>query len=294
MKPRRAPPRADVGVIGGSGLYAMDGIDGAREVRVRTPFGDPSDALMVGSLDGVRVAFLPRHGRGHRLDPTEVNARANLWALKSIGVSRVLSVSAVGSMKEEIRPRDFVIPDQIIDRTRSRPYSFFGEGIVAHVSFADPFCPALRRILLEGCRGIGVRAHDGGAYVCIEGPTFSTRAESNVFRSWGVSVIGMTAVPEAKLAREAEVCYATVALATDYDVWKEGEEVSVESVVANLVANAENVKRLVRTVVPRIFRGETRPPCACGAALEHAIMTDRKAWPRRTVDRLRPILSRFL
>lgn len=277
-------------MIGGSGLYAMDGLADVREVRVRTPFGEPSDAFVIGTLDGVRVAFLPRHGRGHRIAPTEVNARANLWALKSLGVSRLLSVSAVGSMKEEIRPRDFVIPDQIVDRTRSRPYSFFGDGIVAHVSFADPFCPVLRRALLDGCREIGVRAHDGGAYICIEGPTFSTRAESRVFRSWGVSVIGMTAVPEAKLAREAEVCYATVALATDYDVWKEGEEVSVEAVVGNLVANAENVKRLVRAVVPHL------PPrsCACGSALEHAIMTERRFWPRRTVARLRPLLSRFL
>lgn len=288
---RAAPPRAEIAVIGGTGVYEMDGIEDIREVRVRTPFGAPSDAFIIGTLGGRRVAFLPRHGRGHRFLPAEVNARANLWAMKALGVERCLSVSAVGSMREEIRPRDFVVPDQLIDRTRARPQTFFGDGIAAHVGFADPFCPDLRRALAGGCASVGVRTHDGGTYVCIEGPAFSTRAESKVWRSWGVSVIGMTALPEARLAREAEICYATVALATDYDVWKEGEEVTVERVVANLTANAENVKRLLREVVPRLPT-EARA-CTCAGALENAVLTPRRLWPRRTVERLRPLLGRF-
>ncbi|MDP2952445.1 MAG: S-methyl-5'-thioadenosine phosphorylase, partial [Chloroflexota bacterium] len=238
---------ARIGVIGGSGLYEMEGLADIEEARVKTPFGDPSDTIVVGTLEGTRVAFLPRHGRGHRISPTRLPARANIYALKSLGVEWVISVSAVGSLKEEIRPLDLVVPDQLIDRTRSRVNSFFEDGPVVHVGFADPFCPVLSRSLYEAAREAGARVHRGGTYVVMEGPLFSTRAESDLYRSWGASVIGMTALPEAKLAREAEICYATLACATDYDCWREGHEsVTIEMVIANLTQNVATAKQILR------------------------------------------------
>ena len=261
-----------VAVIGGSGLYAMDDLKHVREVKIRTPFGSPSDAIVIGTLEGIRVAFLPRHGRGHRINPSEVNHRANIYALKTLGVEQIIAVSACGSLKEELKPRDMVFPDQIFDRTKSRPSTFFEKGIVAHVGVANPYCPELAQRLHDSATGLGFRAHQGGIYVCIEGPQFSTKAESNVYRSQGFSVIGMTNSPEFKLAREAEICYASVALVTDYDVWKE-EQVTVEMVIGNLNANTANVKRLLKTVVSKVSRDRR---CECAAALKYAIITDPK------------------
>ena len=250
-----------VGVIGGSGLYELEGLTNVRWRRVRTPFGDPSDEFCTGELEGRPVVFLPRHGRGHRLTPTELNFRANVWGLKSLGVERIVSVSAVGSMREDIRPLDLVIPGQFVDLTKRRVSSFFGEGIVAHVGMADPVCGQLSDVLDKAARATGSRVHRGGTYVCIEGPQFSTRAESRVYRSWGVDVIGMTNMPEAKLAREAELCYATLALATDYDVWHETHAaVSVEAVVANLLKNVATAKDVLRRVIPSIGAERT---CEC-------------------------------
>lgn len=282
---------ATIGFIGGSGLYDIEGLTDRREVEVTTPFGDPSDSIVTGSLDGIRVAFLPRHGRGHRITPTEIPVRANIYALKSLGVERIISVSAVGSLKEELRPLDLVIPDQIIDRTKARVSTFFGDGLVAHVGFADPFCSVLRQSALDAAAGL-TTAHDGGIYVVIEGPQFSTRAESALYRSWNADVIGMTALPEAKLAREAEICYATLAFVTDYDVWREAEEdVSVEMVVANLMKNVETARAIIRNVTARVSpeRG-----CGCGAALETAIITGRDLIPRETRERLGLIADKYL
>ena len=264
-------PEAKIGVIGGSGLYEMEGMANIEEVRPETPFGEPSDAIIIGELEGNRIAFLPRHGRGHYIMPTEVPSRANIYALKSLGVEWIISISAVGSLKEEIRPMDLVIPDQLIDRTRSRVNTFFGGGLVAHVTFADPFCPILSDILHQAAIEAGARVHKGGTYVVMEGPLFSTRAESNLFRSWGASVIGMTALPEAKLAREAEICYATVACATDYDCWHEAEEsVTIEMVIANLQQNVSRAKSIIRTAVARIPQ---KRECGCAQALKDAIIT---------------------
>ena len=279
-----------IGIIGGSGLYEMEGLADVVEKRVETPFGDPSDVFVLGTLAGRRLAFLPRHGRGHRILPAEVNSRANLWALKSLGADWVISLSAVGSLKEEIRPRDVVIADQLFDRTRMRPATYFGDGIVAHVSFGEPFCPVLRKALLDSCRMLKLPVHDGGTYVCIEGPTFSTKAESAVNRTLGFSVVGMTAVPEARLAREAELAYATVALSTDYDVWHEAGEVSVEMVLENLKANAANVKAVVRDVVTRVPTERVSP---AHAALRNSIMTDRKVWPAATIEKLKLLLEPY-
>src|SRR5438552_3823816 len=234
--------KVSLAVIGGSGLYAMEELKDIREMKIRTPFGNPSDVLVVGTLEGIRVAFLPRHGRGHRINPSEVNHRANIYALKTLGVEQIISVAACGSLKEELKPRDMVFPNQIFDRTKSRPSTFFEKGIVAHVGIATPYCPELSGRLYEQATALAFRTHRGGTYVCMEGPQFSTKAESNVYRSLGFSVIGMTNLPEAKLAREAEICYAAVALVTDYDVWKEDEQVTVEKVIANLNANTSNVK----------------------------------------------------
>ena len=282
---------AALGFIGGSGLYDIEGLTDRREVEVSTPFGDPSDTIVTGSLGGVRVAFLPRHGRGHRITPTEIPVRANIYALKSLGVERLLSVSAVGSLKEELRPMDLVIPDQIIDRTKSRVSSFFGDGLVAHVGFADPFCADLRRAALDASQDI-TTVHDGGTYVVIEGPQFSTRAESALYRLWGADVIGMTALPEAKLAREAEICYATLAFVTDYDVWRESEEdVSVEMVVANLMKNVETARRIIRNVTARV--SPTRE-CGCSTALQTAIITGRDLIPHETRERLGLIVDKYL
>ena len=282
---------ATLGFIGGSGLYDIEGLTDRREVEVNTPFGDPSDTIVTGSLDGVRVAFLPRHGRGHRISPTEIPVRANIYALKSLGVERVLSVSAVGSLKEELRPLDLVIPDQIIDRTKTRISTFFGDGLVAHVGFADPFCAYLRRAALDASHGL-TTVHDGGTYVVIEGPQFSTRAESALYRSWGADVIGMTALPEAKLAREAEICYATLAFVTDYDVWRESEEdVSVEMVVANLMKNVDTARSIIRNVTARVSAERER---CCGRALETAIITGRDLIPPETRERLGLLVDKYL
>ncbi len=274
-----------LGVIGGSGLYQMAGLEGTREERVETPFGDPSEAYLLGRLAGHEVAFLARHGRGHRLLPTEINFRANIYGFKALGVERIVSVSAVGSMKEELRPLDVVLPDQFIDWTRQRPATFFGSGVVAHVSLADPVCPVLKEALAGAAARSGTRLHRGGTYLCIEGPQFSTRAESHLYRSFGVDVIGMTNVQEAKLAREAEICYATVAMVTDYDCWRAGEApVSVDEVVARLRDNARTVQAILAGVTGLLPESRT---CPCASALDNAILTDRAAIPRGARERLR-------
>ncbi len=270
-------PHARIGVIGGSGLYLMEGMTDVEEVEISTPFGRPSDAITIGKIDGVSMAFLPRHGRGHVLSPTEIPVRANIWALKSLGVEWLLSVSAVGSLREELAPRHIVIPDQLFDRTKSRVNSFFENGLVAHVSFADPYCETLNHLVYEAASEIeGLSVHRGGTYVCMEGPLFSTRAESNVYRQWGMDIIGMTALPEAKLAREAELCYSTIACVTDYDCWREEEEpVSVEMVIGHLNANVTNAKSILRTLVTRIPEDRQVNTCPCPGALSMAIQTDR-------------------
>jgi 5'-methylthioadenosine phosphorylase len=281
-----------VGVLGGSGLYAMDGLEGLREIALATPYGEPSDAYVTGTLDGVRMVFLPRHGRGHRVSPSEINSRANIWGLKQLGVTRILSVSAVGSMREDIAPGDFVVIDQFLDRTRHRPDTFFTGGVVAHVMFADPVCAHVRRALLGSARGIGVPVHDGGTYLNMEGPQFSTRAESRLYRSWGVDVIGMTNLQEAKLAREAEICYATVAMATDYDCWhEEHEAVTVEAVVAIMNRNVGNARSLIRAAVPLLERERT---CACAHALRFAIMTAPERIPAEARARLGLLIDKYL
>lgn len=281
-----------IGVIGGSGLYEIEGLKDVREVALATPFGAPSDAFVTGELDGVRMVFLPRHGRGHRISPTEINFRANIWGLKKLGVTRVLSLSAVGSMREDIAPGDFVVIDQFIDRTRHRPDTFFTDGIVAHVMFADPVCGELRRVALDAARSIGVKVHDGGTYVNMEGPQFSTRAESKLYRSWGVDVIGMTNLQEAKLAREAELCYATIAMATDYDCWhEEHEAVTVEAVVAVMGRNVGNAKALVKAAAPRT---PAQRSCGCGSALRHAIMTAKDRIPQAARDRLGLLIDKYV
>jgi 5'-methylthioadenosine phosphorylase len=288
-----AQPRATIGVIGGSGLYQMPGLTQIEEVALDTPFGAPSDAYTIGTLAGERVAFLPRHGRDHRLTPTELPAQANIYGFKLLGVSRVVAVSAVGSMREEIAPLDLVVPDQIFDRTCLRPRTFFGDGVVAHVGFGEPFCSDLRRLLAEAAAATGATVHPTGTYLCIEGPQFSTRAESRIYRQWGVDVIGMTAIPEAKLAREAELCYATLALATDYDVWHETEEaVTVELVVENLHKNVVRAQETIRRVVPLIAAARDRVDCGCADALAGAIMTAPERIPPAARARLGVLLDK--
>jgi 5'-methylthioadenosine phosphorylase len=278
-------------VIGGSGVYDIEALTDVEERHITTPYGDPSDRIVIGGLSGMRIAFLPRHGRGHRLTPGEVPYRANIWALKSLGVERIISVSACGSMKERYQPRHVVIPDQIYDNTRHRTYSFFGDGLVAHLSLADPFCPHLRGLAGEAVRRAGGTVHEGGTFITIEGPRFSTRGESLIYRSWGVDIIGMTAVPEAQLAREAEICYATIAHVTDYDVWHEEEEaVNVEMLIANLMANAALTKRSIAALVPLL--GSERP-CDCWQALSTAIITQRDLIPRDKIEELGPIVARY-
>lgn len=285
-------PEAKVAFIGGSGLYNMDGLPDRDEIEISTPFGPPSDRIVTGTLNGVGIAFLPRHGKGHRLSPTELPARANIYALKTLGVERIISISAVGSLKESVRPLDLLVPDQLIDRTRSRTDTFFGNGIVAHVGFAEPFCPALSEVLAQSAREQKASVHLGGTYVVIEGPQFSTMAESQLYRSWGASVVGMTALPEAKLAREAEICYATLALVTDYDVWRLSEEqVSVELVIANLVQNTETSRKIIVDVVTKLPR---KRDCACESALKDAIITDRDHIPQEAKVRLAPLIGRYL
>jgi 5'-methylthioadenosine phosphorylase len=280
-----------IAIIGGSGVYAIEDVKNIKEVRIKTPFGNPSDAIVLGTLGGRDVAFLPRHGRGHKLMPSEVNARANIYALKSLGVEHIISISACGSLKEELKPRDFVIPDQIFDRTKGRPCSFFGKGIVGHISFAEPYCRNLSKLLYGSAGELNIPAHSGGTYVCIEGPQFSTKAESEVYRKLGFSVIGMTNLPEAKLAREAEICYSTVALVTDYDVWKEGEEVTIGEVIANMNANVENVKRLIKVVVPKI---EHERSCACATAVKYAVFTQKKAMNKTTLKKLKLLIGEYI
>jgi len=260
-----------IGVIGGSGLYELEGLTGARALELSTPFGAPSDAFVTGFVRGVRTVFLPRHGRGHAIAPTEINHRANVWGMKKLGVTRLLSVSAVGSMREEIAPGDFVVVDQFFDRTRHRPDTFFSDGIVAHVMFADPTCREVRETLLRAGRSLSLRMHDGGTYINMEGPQFSTRAESRIYRQWGVDVIGMTNLQEAKLAREAEICYGTLAMATDYDCWREGhEDVTVEGILGVMRKNVANARKLIEVALATL---PTERRCACGRALESAILT---------------------
>jgi 5'-methylthioadenosine phosphorylase len=285
-------PQAEIGIIGGSGLYSMPGLTKAKEVRVRTPFGAPSDAYVCGMLEGHKVAFLARHGRGHRLLPSELNFRANIHAFKQLGVVRILSISAVGSLKEEHRPLEFVIPDQFFDRTRHRVDTFFGGGVVAHIGFADPVCAELARVVETACNQVGVVGKRGGTYLCMEGPQFSTKAESSAYRSLGMDVIGMTNLQEAKLAREAELCYITIAMVTDYDCWHpHHDSVSVDQVLAVLNKNAENAAKVVRATVATM-PGERS--CQCGSALAHAILTDAKRIPAASRKRLKLILGRYL
>ena len=285
---------AKIGIIGGSGLYQMPELKDVEEVSVDTPFGKPSDAFIVGTLEGVRVAFLPRHGRGHRLLPTELPFRANVYAMKTLGVERILSASAVGSLQERYAPLDMVIPDQFFDRTRARAQesTFFGEGIVAHITFAHPVCKDLGDVLEESCRAAEVNVHRGGTYICMEGPAFSTKAESHVYRSWGMDVIGMTNLQEAKLAREAEICYATLALVTDYDCWhEEHDAVSVETVVEYLNKNVRNAQVIMREAVQRLAASE--PTCSCGSALKNAIFTAPDLWPDATTRKLSAIIEKY-
>ena len=283
-----------VGIIGGSGLYQMPELTGVEEVKVDTPFGPPSDSFIVGTLEGERVAFLPRHGRGHRLTPTEVPFRANIYAMKLLGVESILSASAVGSLQEKYAPLDMVIPDQFFDRTRARAKesTFFGEGIVAHISFAHPVCSRLGDVLEGACGSADVKVHRGGTYLCMEGPAFSTVAESNVYRSWGMDIIGMTNLQEAKLAREAEICYATLALVTDYDCWHPGHDaVSIELVVEYLNKNVRNAQVILKESLKRL-RDEERS-CKCGSALQHAIFTAPNLWPEATTKKLDAIIKKY-
>jgi 5'-methylthioadenosine phosphorylase len=285
-------PQAEIGIIGGSGLYSMPGLADVHEVKQNTPFGDPSDPYVLGTLAGRKVAFLARHGRGHRILPSELNFRANIYGFKQLGVDRIVSVSAVGSLKEEHKPLDFVVPDQFFDRTRHRVDTFFGDGIVAHIAFADPICPELAKVVTDACKKAGVTGKPGGAYVCMEGPQFSTKAESNVYRSWGMDVIGMTNLQEAKLAREAEICYVTIAMVTDYDCWHpHHDSVTVDQILAVLLKNAENAANVVRETVAAMPQGRA---CKCGAALAHAILTERDKIPQATKQKLSLILDKYL
>jgi len=281
-----------IGIIGGSGLYNIEGIKDVKSVSIDTPFGKPSDSFIVGILEGHKVAFLPRHGMGHTILPSELNFRANIYGMKKLGVEHIIAVSAVGSMKEEISPLDIVIPDQFFDRTRGRISTFFGEGIVGHVSFADPVCETLANTLFSASKSVGARVHKGGTYLCMEGPLFSTRAESNVYRQWGVSVIGMTNLQEAKLSREAEICYSTLAMATDYDCWHVNEEtVTLEMIVGNLNKNAETAKKILKAAIPQI---EPKRSCACATAAQNAIVTNKDLIPETTKKKLDIIFGKYL
>ncbi|HUI55861.1 MAG TPA: S-methyl-5'-thioadenosine phosphorylase [Bryobacteraceae bacterium] len=283
--------KAQIGIIGGSGLYSMPGFEAVEEAEIQTPFGSPSDHYMLGTLAGRPMAFLARHGRGHCLSPSELNFRANIYGMKSLGVERIISLSAVGSLKEEHRPLDFVIPDQFFDRTRGRVSTFFGEGLVVHISFADPVCPQLAGVVAGACRAAGVHAKQGGTYLCMEGPAFSTKAESNVYRSWGMDVIGMTNLQEAKLAREAEICYVTVAMVTDYDCWHPHHDaVTVTDIIATLTKNAENACKVVAASVASM---PSERACKCGSALSHAIITDRKLVPEATRKKLGILIDKY-
>jgi 5'-methylthioadenosine phosphorylase len=282
----------EIGVIGGSGLYSLPGIEGSEELGLDTPWGEPSDAYVVGTLAGRRVAFLARHGRGHRILPSELNFRANIYGFKMLGVERILSFSACGSLREDLPPSTFVLPDQFFDRTRGRVSTFFGEGLVAHISFADPVCPALVGVLEGACRAEEVPVKRGGTYVCMEGPAFSTKAESHVYRAWGMDVIGMTNLQEAKLAREAEICYATAAMVTDFDCWHPGHDaVTVEQVVGNLLKNSENANKVLLAALGRI---PAERACRCGSALADAIITARDKIPAETRQKLDLLVGKYL
>jgi 5'-methylthioadenosine phosphorylase len=286
-------PEARVAIIGGSGFYQMDGLTDVEEARIeKTPFGQPSDAIVIGTLDGVRVAFLPRHGRGHRILPSEVPARANIYALKTLGVEFIIAVCAVGSLRQEIEPRHLAVPDQLIDRTKGRPNTFFGQGLTAHIAFAEPFCPVLRANLCQSAAQTDATVHDGGTLVVMEGPAFSTKAESNLYRSWGADLIVMTALPEAKLAREAEICYATLACVTDYDCWYEGQEsVTAEMIVSNLAKTVEVAQQTVRLALSGL---PARRDCLCANALRDALITPFDIVPKETKSNLTPIIGKYM
>ncbi|MGC1483729.1 MAG: S-methyl-5'-thioadenosine phosphorylase [Candidatus Acidiferrum sp.] len=292
QKSTRANTQADIGIIGGSGLYSMNGLTKTREVQIETPFGEPSDTIVVGTLEGKRVAFLARHGRGHRILPSEINFRANVYAMKLLGVERIISVSAVGSLMEELRPGEFLVPDQFVDRTKNRVSTFFGEGLVAHVGFDKPTCGQVSGVLADASVHCGVMVHRRGTYVCIEGPQFSTLAEANLHRQLRFEVIGMTNVTEAKLAREAEICYATIAMITDFDCWHpEHESVTASQIIATLVQNAENAQRVLREAVRAMPEERS---CKCGAALKHALVTDMKLVPKATKKKLEAIIGKYI
>jgi 5'-methylthioadenosine phosphorylase len=284
--------QAEIGIIGGSGLYHLPGIERVREVRIVTPFGRPSDAYILGSLQGHKVAFLSRHGRGHTLLPAELNSRANIYGFKKLGVERIISVSAVGSLKEEYRPMDMALPAQFFDRTRQRASTFFGDGLVAHISFDTPVCPTVVEVLAGACEEAGVRCHTGGTYLCMEGPAFSTKAESNAYRSWGMDLVGMTALPEAKLAREAELCYATLAMVTDYDCWhSEHEAVTVNRVLEYLARNVENSQKILLKAIRCMPRERN---CKCGSALAHAILSERTKISQKAKKKLYLLVGKYL
>jgi 5'-methylthioadenosine phosphorylase len=291
-KSKRANTQAEIGIIGGSGLYSMNGLTKTREVRVKTPFGEPSDAIVLGLLEGKRVAFLARHGRGHRILPSEINFRANVYAMKLLGVERIISVSAVGSLMEDLRPGEFLVPDQFVDRTKNRVSTFFGEGLVAHVGFDKPTCGQVSAVLADASVHCGVMVHRRGTYVCIEGPQFSTLAEAHMHRQLKFEVIGMTNVTEAKLAREAEICYATIAMITDFDCWHpEHESVTASQIIATLVQNAENAQQVLREAVRAMPEDRN---CKCGAALKHALVTDMKLVPKATKKKLEAIIGKYV
>jgi 5'-methylthioadenosine phosphorylase len=281
-----------VGVIGGSGLYEMEGLEEVQTVSLTTPFGNPSDSIVTGRLEGTKIAFLPRHGKGHRIQPSSLNFRANIYAMKMLGVQWIIGVSAVGSMRESIHPGEMIIPNQFIDRTVMRPNTFFSDGVVCHISFADPVCPTLSQTLAGAGEEAGATVHKEGTYICIEGPQFSTRAESKLYRSWGVDIIGMTNLPEARLAREAEICYATIAFATDYDCWhQEAGDVSIGEVLRILAQSARTAKRAIRTAVQRL---PEKRDCICATALKHALITSKKLIPEKTKKDLEPIIGKYL
>jgi 5'-methylthioadenosine phosphorylase len=291
-KSSKSDAKAAIGIIGGSGLYSMTGLTNTREIRVRTPFGDPSDAIVLGTLEGKRVAFLARHGRGHRILPGEINYRANVYAMKLLGVERIISVSAVGSLKEDLRPGEFLVPDQFVDRTKNRISTFFGEGVVAHLAFAHPTCGQLSGVLADACVHEAIKVHRRGTYICIEGPQFSTLAEAEVHRHLGFEVIGMTNVTEARLAREGEICYATIAMITDYDCWHpEHESVTASQIIATLNQNAEKAQKALRSAIREVPAGRS---CKCGSALEHALVTDLQIVPKATKKRLAAIIGKYI
>ena len=281
-----------VGVIGGSGLYEMEGLEEVQTVTLKTPFGNPSDSFIVGRLEGVRIAFLPRHGKGHRIQPSSLNFRANIYGMKKLGVQWIIGVSAVGSMKESIHPGEMVIPNQFIDQTKGRPNTFFSDGIVGHISFADPVCPNLSQILFKAGKEAGAKVHQNGTYLCIEGPQFSTRAESKLYRTWGVDIIGMTNLPEAKLAREAEICYSTLAFATDYDCWHEDAgDVSIGDVLRILAQSTKIAKRAIRHAIKHL---PEKRDCHCANALKYAMITGKKYISEKTKKDLEPIIGKYI